>query len=65
MKKLMVAIGAAAAIAAFFVVNAVENGAALSTMLWLIPCFAVIAGAMSAYKCMQIATCIICCGDVC
>ena len=50
MKKLIVGIGAAAAIAAFFVVNAVENGAALSTMLWLIPCFCVMAGAMSAYN---------------
>lgn len=50
MKKLMVAIGAAAFVAAFLIVSAVENGAAIFNMLWLIPCFAVMVGAISAYK---------------
>lgn len=50
MKKLIVGMGIAAAVAAVVIVKAVEGGAALTTMLWLIPCFAVMAGAMSAYE---------------
>ena len=50
MKKVIVGIGIAAALAALYIVGAVEKGAPLFYMLWLIPCFAVMAGAMSAYE---------------
>lgn len=53
MKKLIGIVGGVSFILALGIVGAVEHGAAISRLLWLIPLLAVMAGCVGQYEKME------------